>query len=435
MSINLRDAGPLGVGGARPTERWLTATQVARQLGVQRATVYAYVSRGLLGRTLAPDGRTSRFDPNEVEELGRRGRPRRGVRSGTVDVVLSTAITAIDGDRLVLRGHDLADLLGAVPYEAVAELLWTGELGDGRPWSPPTGAEEAVADATAWMPADAPPATRLAAAISALAALDPGRGDLRPATVTAKAGPLLATLPHCLPLLGGSGPVGDDPALSRALWPRLSPLRATKVRLAVLDATLVALADHEMATSTLAARVAASTRANPYACLLAAVGAGSGPLHGRAAVSTQRLLTEAAMGTPASVVVATSLEDRGAVPGFGHPVYTGPDPRAVLVMHRLTGVAPPGTMGIVEAVATAGRAATGLEPNVDFALGAVATAFRMPLGATEAVFLTARTAGWLAHVVEEHGERPLRFRPRSLYTGPLPPAKPRADAPSPTLPD
>jgi citrate synthase len=403
------------------TDRWLTADQVARQLGVQRATVYAYVSRGLLGRILAPDGRTSRFDPEEVEELGRRGRPRRGVRSATVDVVLSTAVSAIDGERLVLRGHDLADLLGATTFEAVAELLWTGAVGDGRPWVPGPGSAAAVAAATAWMPVDAPPATRLAAAIAALGALDPGRGDVRPASVVAKAGPLLAALPHALAPLDDPPPDAETLPMAELLWPRLSRMRATRARLAVLDAALVALADHEMATSTLAARVAASTRANPYACLLAAVGAGSGPLHGRAAVSTQRLLVEAVAGTPASVVIATSLEDRGAVPGFGHPVYEGPDPRAQLLLARLEEVAPPATLAAVDSVAAAGRAATGLEPNVDFALGALATAFRMPLGATEAVFLTARTAGWLAHVVEEHAERPLRFRPRSLYTGPLPP--------------
>jgi citrate synthase len=385
------------------TARWLTAEQVARRLGVQRATVYAYVSRGLLTRTIAPDGRTSRFDPAEVEELGRRGRPRRGVRSGAVDVILSTAITAIDGDRLVLRGHDLRTLVGSVTFEAVAELLWSGELGDGHPWLPSATAVEAVAAATAWMPVDAPPATPLAAAI------------------TAKAGPILAALPHALATLhDGASTPGPQP-LAEALWPRLSRLRATRARLALLDDALVALADHEMATSTLAARVAASTRANPYACLLAAVGAASGPLHGRAAVSTQRLLAEAVAGTPPAVVIAASLEERGSVPGFGHPVYSGPDPRSQLLLAHLTEVAPRATVEVVDAVAEAGRAATGLEPNVDFALGALATTFGMPVGATEAVFLTARTAGWLAHVVEEHAERPLRFRPRSLYTGVLPP--------------
>jgi citrate synthase len=125
----------------------------------------------------------------------------------------------------------------------------------------------------------------------------------------------------------------------------------------------------------------------------------------------------------AEAVVGASLEERGTVPGFGHSVYTGPDPRAELLLPRVAAVAPRSTAEVVDQVASAGRAATGLEPNVDFALAALAAGCRMPLGATEAIFLTARVAGWLAHVVEEHGERPLRFRPRSLYTGTLPPRR------------
>src|SRR6476620_11007931 len=107
----------------------LTADQVATRLGVQRATVYAYVSRGLLHRSVGEDGRTSWFQPDEVDELARRGRPRtRSERAGSVDVVLASGLTRIAGGRLRYRGHDVADLAGTVPFEAVAELLWTGEM-------------------------------------------------------------------------------------------------------------------------------------------------------------------------------------------------------------------------------------------------------------------------------------------------------------------
>lgn len=399
----------------------LTADQVARRLGVQRATVYAYVSRGLLGRQMAADGRTSLFDPDEVEALARRGRPRReAVRSGTVEVVLTTAITAIDGDRLVLRGHDLAELVGgATPFEVVAELLWTGVPGSGAPWEPP--ATMAVLDAAvAALPADAPAATRLALAVTALAGADPGRGDLRPEAVRAKAGAVLAALPSALVPIGAVADHGAPVPTAAALWPRLSPARPTRTRLEALDATLVALADHELATSTLGARVAASTRANPYACLLAAIGAVSGPLHGRAAVTTHRMVGEAVTGGDPLGVVSRALEDHGRVPGFGHPLYPGIDPRAALILEQVAAIAPARVAAAVDGVRAAALDATGQEPDVDFALGALAAAGRMPLGTTEAIFVVGRTAGWIAHVLEEYGERPLRFRPRSIYTGPLP---------------
>ena len=93
------------------TSTWLTAGQVAQRLGVKPATVYAYVSRGLLHRQIGDDGRTSRFDPAEVDELARRGRPRRDVRrTGIVDVVLSTTLTEISD--------------GALRYRATTPSVW-----------------------------------------------------------------------------------------------------------------------------------------------------------------------------------------------------------------------------------------------------------------------------------------------------------------------
>src|SRR5690349_21421927 len=103
------------------TRNVLTADQVATRLGVQRATVYAYVSRGLLGRTVGDDGRTSWFDPDEVDGLARRGRPRaRTQRAGAVEVVLASGLTQIGADgHLRYRGHDVADLAGAFSFESV----------------------------------------------------------------------------------------------------------------------------------------------------------------------------------------------------------------------------------------------------------------------------------------------------------------------------
>jgi len=69
---------------------------------------------------------------------------------------------------------------------------------------------------------------------------------------------------------------------------------------------------------------------------------------------------------------------------------------------------------VTKAASRAGSAT----PNVDFALGALAFALDMPFGATEAIFATARSAGWIAHALEEYGEAPLRFRSRAVYIGP-----------------
>src|SRR5579859_5057094 len=129
----LRPAGP---GGDRVTE-FLTALQAAQRLGVKPATLYAYVSRGVLHRDRAPDGRGSLFDSEEVERLARRGRPRRP--AGVADITVESAITEITGDRLRFRGLDAIRLATTQTFENVAELLWTGEF----PAPPPARAAAA----------------------------------------------------------------------------------------------------------------------------------------------------------------------------------------------------------------------------------------------------------------------------------------------------
>ena len=105
---------------------FLTAAEAARRLGVKPATLYAYVSRGVLSRGKAADGRASLFNADEVERLARRGRPRRP--AGVADITVESAITEITGDHLRFRGLDVARLAVSRTFEEVAELLWTGEL-------------------------------------------------------------------------------------------------------------------------------------------------------------------------------------------------------------------------------------------------------------------------------------------------------------------
>src|SRR5207248_6750397 len=97
---------------------------------VKPATLYAYVSRGVLSRVRAPDGRASLFGAEEVERLARRGRPRRP--AGVADITVESAITEVTGDSLRFRGLDATRLAVSRTFEEVAELLWTGEFGAAR---------------------------------------------------------------------------------------------------------------------------------------------------------------------------------------------------------------------------------------------------------------------------------------------------------------
>jgi citrate synthase len=181
----------------------------------------------------------------------------------------------------------------------------------------------------------------------------------------------------------------------------------------------VLLSDHELATSTLAARVAASARADPFAVVLAGLGAVSGVLHGRAARGVHELHLRARSSSP-ELAVAHAFDETTGFFGFGHPVYRGIDPRAAFLLDALARAMKREDRALLDAVRRAGSKTSGAEPNVDFALGALAFAMAMPVGATEAIFAIARTAGWIAHALEEYGESPLRFRARAVYIGPEP---------------
>src|SRR5579871_3998152 len=152
------------------TSTWLTTQQVAQRLGIKPATVYAYVSRGQLHRRLADDARTSRFDPAEVEELARRGRPRPDARrTGIVDVVLSTTLTEIRDGELRYRGHDAVELVSTSTFEDVAELLWTGRLTDRTRWTPDRADVALVRKVTAPLTAHVTPADRIRVGTAAVA--------------------------------------------------------------------------------------------------------------------------------------------------------------------------------------------------------------------------------------------------------------------------
>jgi citrate synthase len=213
--------------------------------------------------------------------------------------------------------------------------------------------------------------------------------------------------------LGGTTPLRAT--VAGRLWPRLTRARPRRALLRALNGALVLLADHELAASTFAARVAASTRADPYAVVLAGLGALAGPLHGRAGRHSRRLLEAAAAEGPAAAL-ADALATYGLYPGFGHPLYPHGDPRAVGLLDLVRSAVGPDAMAAADDLAMTVRRRAGVEPNIDFALAVLTAAADMRADAAEVVFTVARTAGWLAHAMEEYTAPPLRFRARAVYT-------------------
>jgi len=407
--------------GPRPAgdeHDWFTAGEALARLGVKPQTLYAYVSRGLVRSERVTGSRTSRYRRADVERLATRTR---GALPGNgPEIVVDSALTLLDPvGRFAYRGWDATRAADEASYELVAEWLWGTDPGSEQPWKAPRDAVKVARRAQAALPTGATIPDLLRVAAAAVAACDPLRNDRRRNAVAARARALIATLVEALPLVGSTAPPDGAPIADR-LWPRLSPLPATPARVVALDHALVLLADHELAASTLAARVAASAWADPYLVVSAGLAAAGGPLHAGASEAVRHLLHEIAAGTPAATAVGLRLRDLGAVPGFGHKVYEGPDPRAVALLAAVRRARPPRDVMRAAAAVEAIVAEDGDEhPNIDFALGTFTEAEAMVPGAGEAIFVIARCAGWIAHGLEEYEHR-LRYRIRAAYTGPEP---------------
>jgi citrate synthase len=256
-------------------------------------------------------------------------------------------------------------------------------------------------------------ADRLRVIVALAAAADPLRADLRPAAVRHTARGLIGAMVDGLP--ERSRPV--DASIAARLWSRLHTAPPTAERLRALDGALILLADHELALSALAARVAASAHADPYLVVLAGLCAQGGALHGAAGTAVERLLAAIPDVDAVPTVLGERLAAGESLPGFGHAVYRGADPRAPALLALIDDAQPdPRRRRVVDAVlATAGRH-DGPQPNVDLALGALTDCLGLAPGSAEAIFAIARTAGLIAHALEEYPHR-LRFRARAAYVG------------------
>jgi citrate synthase len=374
------------------------ARAAAQRLGVDVRTLYAYVSRGSLRRVPGPDGRSSRYDSDDLEMLAQRSRPRTLPRpTASIDVVIATRVSTVTDGVVRYRGKDVLDLVAAgEPFERVADLLWRGPEGEWPQAGPAEAAAAGFPDTQCGPSEPGAPGTgvsvlkRLAITV---AAMPEAAGPVREADWPAF-GRRLVT---CLAAAHGAAP---GPVASRLLQ-RWSPLPPTSERVAALNTALVLLAEHELALSTLTVRVAASARATPGACILAGLSTLSGALHGGAAPALHEALASRAAGG--------SRQERLTI-AFGHPVHRHGDPRAAPLLNAVNAIATSADRALIQDA----RQALPAPPNVDFALGALSYVARMPSEAATAIFAIARTAGWIAHAAEEYAEPPLRFRGRAF---------------------
>jgi citrate synthase len=414
----------------------MTAKEAARALNVSVATLYAYVSRGLV-RSEAAGGsqRDRRYRREDVERLRARQQQRRNPDRAAEQAlswgvpVLESSLTLIADGRLYYRGRDALALAQTATFEQVAELLWLGAE-PGRGGSAAAATTEAMEAGrgllrahAAWlqMLPGATPIEIFQALLPLAARLDPAAYDLRPGAVAQTGGRILGLLTEAATYraVTGAGRVAERLAQGWRRGPQKKPDTGRKAAQAVrlIEAALILCADHELNTSAFTARCVASVRGTPYQVVMAALAALQGWRHGGTSDRVEALFDEAGSADRAGAAIGAWLKRGEALPGFGHPLYPDGDPRASTLIDMAAEAAPRAReLALARAVAQAAEALTGERPTIDFGLVVVRRALGLPRGAALGLFALGRTVGWIAHAMEQY-QLEAMIRPRARYVG------------------
>ncbi len=407
-------------------DEYVDADEATAYLGIKHASLYAYVSRGWIRRIPGPRGRGNLYLHADLLRV----RARRDARAGHGPVaasalnwgepVLSTDISAIDARGPLYRGHCAVDLAArAVSFEAVAELLWTGTLPYAPVW--PSEASGIPSRTLAQLlPRGAAPFDVLPLVVPVLEVQDAVRLSALPSGEHARARSLIRRMAACTAVPCAVGRVEEaaaQPTVAAGVLHALG-VSPSQERERAVNAALVLCADHELNASTFAARVTASTGATLYAAVSAALGAISGPRHGGECDRVEDFVAEAGSPRAASDALAARARRGERVAGFGHRLYPAGDPRTPPMLEIARAVAPRNpTVRTADALIAAGAAAGHGHPTLDMGLVALAAALELPRGSAMALFALGRTAGWVAHALEQRASG-IMLRPRAHYTGP-----------------
>ena len=394
-------------------KRYMNAQEAAEALGISRATLYAYVSRGLIrSEAVDDDTRKRRYYAEDVEKLLARKEGRRNPEKlaqaalhwGTP--VLESALTLIANGRLYYRGQDAAELAVTHSIEAVAALLWTGDSAQAEELFTPGKLPDMPPQVATLAPLE-----RFQVMLPLAAADDLTAYDLRPAAVMRTGARILRLL---LGIAAGTTANTGAETLRRGWCP--DDPDAT----GLLNAALVLCADHELNASSFTARVVASAGSPPYAVVSAGLAALQGAKHGGHTERVEAFLREAGNAAGVRAALAGRLKRGESIPGFGHRLYPDGDPRAQVLLRLIERHAPASpALELARTVLEAVERHIGEKPTIDFGLATVGRVLDLPPGGALALFALGRSTGWIGHALEAYAEGRL-IRPRAKYVGEQP---------------
>ena len=369
----------------------------------------------------------------------------------TATAACKSAVTYIDGEAgmLLYRGYPIEQLAKQSSFLEVAYLLMNGELPTQSEFAEfdhevthHTMMHESLKNFLGGFNHDAHPMAMLCASVASLSAFyhdtldlnDPEQRRLAAIRLIAKV-PTIAAAAYRYSI---GWPVRYprnnleyvDRFLHMMFEVPSEPLELNPVVRRAMDLLFILHADHEQNASTSTVRLVGSTGANPYASVAAGIAALWGPAHGGANEAVLKLLAEIgdAKNVDKAVLRAKDKNDNFRLMGFGHRVYKNFDPRAKIIREMTHEVL--GELGVndplLEVALKLEEAALKddyfverkLYPNVDFYSGIIYKALNIPTEMFTVMFAIARTAGWVAHWLEQQVDAEAKIgRPRQIYTG------------------
>lgn len=418
---------------------YASAAEAMKILNVRQQTLYAYVSRGWI-RSVAQKGQKDKlYLRDDLTRVGMRSLARSGhgaVAASAMnwgEPIFPTSITEITEQGPRYRGHLAADLVrSGTSFEAVAELLWTGELNTQAPAWPVRKPSDEIIRLTETLTSLQARDNVLESFALVVLLLGMRRGPvaerLSQGNTLAAAREIMQTVVACCGFVGAAQryrPMQRGESVVAGLMHALA-MPPTTENSEALCAMLILMADHELPPGTLCARVVASAGGTLHSCLASALCASSGVAVGRMYERVEDFLGQAQ--TKAVLVKrALKLHAQGqSIPGFGHPLYPKGDPRAAQLLEMVFARRNPSReLRAISRFIDEMRSSAGLLPRQELALVVMARAMGLPRQATAALFVLGRLAGWVAHVQEQRASGTL-LRPRAKFVKPasasVPPA-------------
>ena len=364
------------------------------------------------------------------------------IKKGLAGVVVdTTAISKVNPETnsLLYRGYPVQELAATQPFEAVAYLLWNGELPTAEQLAALRATEREhralaanVKAAIDLVPVEAHPMDEIRTAVSLLGASDAvGSGSVLDASGTPEQNlersvRLFAALPAIV-AYGQRRRRGEDIVAPRDdldysanfLWMTFG----TEPDPVVVDAfnrSMILYAEHSFNASTFTARVITSTLSDLYSAVVGAIGALKGPLHGGANEAVLHIFDEIGEASNVNAWLDTALAEKRKIMGFGHRVYKNGDSRVPTMKAALDTLVEhygrPDVEALYTTLANEFVARKGIHPNLDYPSGPAYNLIGFDTLTFTPLFVASRVTGWTAHVMEQAASNAL-IRPLSAYDG------------------